>query len=187
MLICLTGKTGSGKSTCLATIKKLGYSVFEMDQYIHDIYRVHQIGYELIRKEFGDIYVNDHEVDRKRLGQLVFNHKDQLEKLNKLMLPIMKQKIVDLKQKNEIIFVELAIYLNHEEYFKNLFDEVIQVVGKSEIENKKLKNLSWFGFKKKLKNPIGSSKNNIQHTIFNTGSISALNGKIRLLIASILK
>lgn len=187
MLICLTGKTGSGKSTCLEIIKKLGYQTFETDNFIHDIYQVNQAGYELIKQEFGEIYVNEKEVDRKRLGQLVFNHKEQLEKLNKLMLPIIKEKIVGLKQKQQIIFVELAIYLNHESYFTNLFDEVIQVTGKSEQEEEKVKKLSWFSFKKKQKNPIKSTQNSKYHILFNTGPINTLEPKIKHLIGTILK
>lgn len=188
MLVCLTGKTGSGKSTVLNQINNLGYKTYEMDKYIHYIYQVNQPGYELIKSYFGEIYVNGNEVDRKKLGQLVFNHKEKLIKLNELMLPLIRNEIIRIKNTSntkEIIFIELAIFLNHEEYFKNLFDQIVLVVGKSEIEEEKIKNLLWFKHKKKVKNPIKSELNCEHETMFNTGSISNLVNKINTLIAKL--
>ena len=142
MLICITGLTGSGKTTVLKEIAKKGYETFEVDKYIHSIYKKGDKGYDVIKHSFGDQYVNDKEVDRQKLGQLVFNDKEQLNKLNNLMLPFIKQKLRELKKQNKQIFVEMAIFLNYVEYFENSFDDVIIVQGKEEIQNKKLNDLN---------------------------------------------
>ena len=113
-----------------------------MDKYIHEIYKKNKIGYQLIKKNFGDSYVNEIEVDRKKLGQLVFNDNKKLNKLNSLTIPLIRQKILELKNINEHIFVELGIYLKYEKIFNDLFDRIILIKGKSEIETKKLQNLS---------------------------------------------
>ena len=110
MLICITGQIGSGKTSLLNEFKSLGFKTFEMDKYIHEIYKKNKIGYQLIKKNFGDSYVNEIEVDRKKLGQLVFNDNKKLNKLNSLTIPLIRQKILELKNINEHISY-LMIYL----------------------------------------------------------------------------
>ena len=103
MLICITGQIGSGKTSLLNEFKSLDFKTFEMDKYIHEIYKKNKIGYQLIKKNFGDSYVNEIEVDRKKLGQLVFNDNKKLNKLNSLTIPLIRQKILELKNINEHI------------------------------------------------------------------------------------
>ncbi len=134
MIICITGVSGVGKSTALKIIQKQGFKTFEMDQYIHDIYRFNEIGYNLIKKTFGNEYVNKVEVDRKKLGKLVFGDNNKLLLLNKLVQPLMTDKLKELA-KNHLIYVELAIYLNYLDVFEPYFDEVILIVGKRDIVN----------------------------------------------------
>ena len=160
MLVCITGQIGSGKTSVLKEFENLGFKTFEMDEYIHNIYKKDEIGYQLIKKTFGDLYVNDIEVNRKKLGQLVFNNKEMLDKLNSLTIPIIQQKIIELKKLNDDIFVELGIFLNHKTEFENLFDYVILVKGKSELELKKLEDLSWFNKKSKIFSPLKSAEEN---------------------------
>ena len=154
MLICITGQIGSGKTSLLNKFKSLGFKTFETDKYIHEIYKKNKIGYQLIKKNFGDSYVNEIEVDRKKLGQLVFNDNKKLNKLNSLTIPKKKKKILELKNINENIFVELGIYLKYENLFNDLFDHIILIKGKSEIETKKLQNLSWFNKKSDIFSPL---------------------------------
>ena len=123
MLICITGLTGSGETTALQYIASKGYETFEVDKYIHSIYNKGDKGYEVIRDTFGPQYVNDNGVDRQKLGQLVFNNKDELNKLNNLMLPFIKQKLRELKKEDKLIFDELAISLNYDEHVKNPSNE----------------------------------------------------------------
>ena len=145
MLICITGKIGCGKSTILKQYKRLGYKTLEMDKYIHSIYKSNKIGYKLIKEKFGQKYVNDKEVNRKKLGQLVFKSKKQLDKLNAITLPLIKNKILSFKKLKGIIFIELGIYTKHAKYFSNCFDLIILVKGKQDQINKKINKLSWNG------------------------------------------
>ena len=103
MLVCITGKIGSGKSTVTNLYKKIGYKTLEMDKYIHSIYKANKIGYQKIKNKFGAKYVNDKEVDRKQLGQLVFKNKKELDRLNAITLPLIKDKILSLQNQKEIV------------------------------------------------------------------------------------
>ena len=126
MRICITGKPSSGKSTIINHLELLGYNVFNSDKYVHEIYQKGKIGYELIKDQFGSDFVNAKEVNRKKLGELVFNDYEQLNKLNKIINPILKTKIGQLDlEKNWII--ELGTYIYYYEYFKDIFDKVILI------------------------------------------------------------
>ena len=182
MLICITGLTGSGKTTALNRIAQKGYTTFEVDKFIHSIYNKGDKGYEVIRDTFGPEYINEQGVDRKKLGQLVFNDKDQLNKLNNLMLPFIKQKLRELKKQNKLIFVEMAIFLNYVDYFENSFDDVIIIQGKEEIQNKKLNDLKWYKDSKTLINPINNESHGNYIIVENLQSVSDLEHKVDKLL-----
>ena len=187
MLVCITGKIGSGKSTAINQYKKLGYKTLEMDKYIHSIYKANKIGYQKIKNEFGSKYVNDKEVDRKQLGQLVFKNKKELDRLNNITLPLIKDKIQSLRNQKEIIFIELGIYITNEQYFKDCFDLVILVKGKQNLTDQKLKQLSWHGKKSLVNWDIKFSKTTNLLVIDNDLTIEDLKNKIENSIICIKK
>lgn len=158
MLICVTGIKGSGKTTAMDMIANMGYSVFIMDEYIHNIYKTDEIGYLLIKKHFGINYLNKYGVDREKLGKLVFSDSKQLEKLNKIMIPVMQYKIADLKAQNKLIFVELAIYLFHIDKFKKYFKKVLCILGRKKI-SKNIFLENFFNTKNFPTNSVGKYKN----------------------------
>lgn len=188
MLICITGKCGCGKTTAINYIKKLGYSTWMADKYIHQIYKKNKIGYLKIKKAFGNAYVNDKEVDRKKLGSLVFNDRKSLNKLNKITLPLIYDKLLELSTKTSTIFCELAIYINHEEYFKNIFDKIILISAPEKLEknnlNKKFKTLRKFPTKRvgNLKNPIKSNQIKCDFIVENSKTKKIFYEKIKKIV-----
>lgn len=85
MLIGLTGKTGSGKSTAATIFKKLGAFVADCDEIAHRIIENNNVK-ENLRNEFSDIIFNsDGTVNRKKLGSIVFSDSEKLLILNRIM------------------------------------------------------------------------------------------------------
>ena len=179
MLVCITGKIGSGKSIVLNQYKKLGYKTLEMDSYIHSIYKPSKIGFELIKKNFGLEYVNDKGVDRKKLGQLVFKSKEMLNKLNAITLPLIKNKILYFKKQKGIIFIELGIYITNQRYFNNCFDLVILVKGKKQTTNQKLSKLAWKGNKSLVNWDVRLAKKDNIFVLDNASSINQLKTNVK--------
>lgn len=170
MLICVTGKMGSGKTTFLNFIANQGYKVFEADAYIREIYKKDGIGYNKIIETFGKEFVNETEVDRKKIGKLVFNNPQELDKLNKAILPLIINWIKEIKKNNDEAIVELAIYFNYIDKFEDLFDKIVLIKGKKEIEDKKVIEKDWDN----KQNPIIDPINQDYIEIINNDSIQKL-------------
>ena len=85
MLIGLTGKTGSGKTTAAQIFEKLGAFVADCDKIAHIVIQEDSVK-EALCKEFSDvIFEPDGVVNRKKLGSIVFSDKEKLSSLNKIM------------------------------------------------------------------------------------------------------
>ncbi len=186
MKICITGLVGSGKTTIINYLKSIDQDVYIADEYIHKIYRKGKKGYKLIRKHFGNKYVNNLEVDRKKLGKKVFNDVNSLNKLNDLTLPLIRKWIKKIKCNKKNVFIELGIYLNHVEYFQSCFDLVVLIKGQKKIQNKKINSLGWY--KTKInKNPIKINEFNNYIIIDNNSSITNLEKKIKNKLSKYIK
>lgn len=91
-LIGLTGGIASGKSTTSNYLKDKGYIVLDADVYAKKIMEPGQVAYENIVDYFGPEIVNkDRTINRKTLGNLVFNNKDKLTQLNQFTHPEVKR------------------------------------------------------------------------------------------------
>jgi dephospho-CoA kinase len=101
MIIGITGKAGSGKSYIAKYLcERFKYKYINADEVAHVMYAdPYSLATMLIKEEFGDKVMRFDEgwyedvVDRTKLGQLVFKSKVQMNKLNKLMLPLIEWRI----------------------------------------------------------------------------------------------
>lgn len=135
-VIGLTGGIGSGKSTVARIFSKLGIPIYDSDQRAKDLYSESLELKSAMILQFGaNIYVNN-EIDRKKLAQIVFSDKLQLELLNNLVHPLLQQDFEHWKtaQKSTYVIREAAILIESGAY-KNC-DKVIVVTAdeKTRIE-----------------------------------------------------
>ncbi|WDC83856.1 dephospho-CoA kinase [Caloramator sp. mosi_1] len=93
-IIGLTGGIASGKSTVSNYLKLKGIDVIDADLISREIYKVGEKAYTLVVKEFGkEILEDDLTINRKRLGNIVFNNLDKLQRLNEITHPIILSEI----------------------------------------------------------------------------------------------
>ena len=77
MIIFVTGKSGSGKSTFAKGLAdKLGYSYVSLDRVAHTIYEDKTVRDGVVNL-FGSDIMCDGVIDRKKLGAKLFNEKDR--------------------------------------------------------------------------------------------------------------
>lgn len=75
-MIGLTGGIASGKTTICNRLKDMGARVISCDHLGHVAYKQHTKCYQEIVQYFGQSILNpDGEIDRKKLGPIVFSDK----------------------------------------------------------------------------------------------------------------
>ncbi len=115
MVIGLTGSIGTGKSEAARQLEALGASIISADQVGHEAYTPNTEAWQQVVAAFGDtILGKDGEIDRRKLGEIVFSDPSQLEKLNEIMHPRMARMVADKikvlrSQGVEVVVVEAAL------------------------------------------------------------------------------
>ena len=116
-VIGLTGGIGSGKSTVARLLAELGAVVMDLDTVGHEVLEKRSRAYQQVVTEFGkDILLTDGEIDRVKLGQLVFNDREALKRLNKIVHPAIDETVdkkirVYRKQGVKAVVMEAAAML----------------------------------------------------------------------------
>ena len=142
MVIGLTGGIASGKSTVSAKLKDLGAYIIDVDVLARDVVSKGEIAYNRIVQSFGpDILLKTGEINRKKLGNIVFSDKKKLALLNSITDPEIisrvKDKIAELKAAGEkVIVVDAAILIEMGLY--KYVDSVWVVVVDRETQIKRL-------------------------------------------------
>ncbi len=136
-IIAITGGIGSGKSTALKILEKLGYKAFNADK----IYKELLLNEEFVCKISSEMGVSPLTengrlvLDRKGIADLVFNDRESLNKLNDLTHPaIMKEMISRAKSLKGLVFCEVPLL--YEGGFENLFDYVFIIARKCDLRIK---------------------------------------------------
>ncbi len=88
LLVGLTGGIGSGKSTVSRMFRDLGCLIIDADLLAREVVEPGQPAYDTIVAEFGrEILEPDGQIDRKKLGILVFNDPEKRKRLEELTHP----------------------------------------------------------------------------------------------------
>ena len=137
--IALTGGIATGKSSVCSILKLYGYHIIDADKIAHDVLHDHK---DNIAQMFGDQFIIDDEVDRKKLGDLIFNNKYQRKKLENLLHPIIRQTIQQLAKEREKFQVpyilEIPLFFDKRGY--NWIKRNILVYTPKEIQLQRLLN-----------------------------------------------
>lgn len=87
-IIGLTGGIGSGKSVVAQFLEELGATVIYLDRVGHNVLEQEKVRKQLA-SEFGkDILDDNGDIDRTRLGKLVFGNTETLSRLNEITHPV---------------------------------------------------------------------------------------------------
>lgn len=95
-VIGLTGGIASGKSTVANILRELGAFIIDADRIAKKVVEKGKPALNKIEKYFGtEILFQNGELDRKKLGSIVFNDATLLERLNEITHPYIIKEIID--------------------------------------------------------------------------------------------
>lgn len=105
MLICLVGKSGSGKSYIAKLLGELSNRVMtiDIDQIGHQVLDVGEIQKKLISR-FGKEILIDNRISRKKLSSIVFQEKEKMDILTDITWSSMEE-LIDLEIKKHPDFI----------------------------------------------------------------------------------
>ena len=88
--VALTGGIATGKSTVAKIFKTFGFEIIDADKIAHEMLDLH---HQEIAELFGDAYVDNGKVLRKKLGSLIFMEKKAKKYLETLLHPLIFNEI----------------------------------------------------------------------------------------------
>lgn len=142
-VIGLTGGIACGKTTVSNILRKLGAVIIDADKLSREVVSKGSPTLNEIVFEFGASFLLENgELNRKKLAQLVFSNSEALKKLNQIIHPIIGQKIKnEIKWNKEntnyhVIIVDAALLI--ESNLIKLVDELWVVTASEAIQIKRL-------------------------------------------------
>lgn len=145
LIIALTGGIGSGKSQVGQFFARLGATVIDFDQLARIVVERGSSGFDQIVAHFGDDILKNGQLDREKLGALVFSDPSAKRELESITHPKIRQEfdqIVTQLAPEEILIAEIPLLVESKERYS--FDLVITVsasigLRRSRLESRGMK------------------------------------------------
>ena len=143
-VIGLTGGIGSGKSTVSQYLAELGAVIIDADKVGHEALTRSDVKQEIAASFGREVFGPDGEIDRKKLGPVVFSNPDALAKLNgimhKRMRLMMEDKLAKLRREGvSIVVLEAAVLLETDADWDKIVDEIWVAVSPEATVIKRMK------------------------------------------------
>ena len=115
--IALTGGISTGKSTVCNLFKLHGFLTIDADVIAH---RLLDENSNKISSMFGEQYVQNGKVLRKELGKIIFSNEENKLKLEALLHPLIKERIIKeskiFEEQNKPYFVDIPLFFEKMHY-----------------------------------------------------------------------
>lgn len=139
----LTGSIAVGKSYVCGIFRELGAAVLDADQTAREVVEPNTPGLRLITKVFGDDVLNSvGELNRLKLGAIIFADEAKRQKLNSIVHPLVIEKQNEWLKQNEsekpdaICIIDAALMIESGSFQR--FDKLIVVWCDSNIQLERL-------------------------------------------------
>ncbi|MFB3903971.1 MAG: dephospho-CoA kinase [Acidobacteriota bacterium] len=140
LMVGLTGGIACGKSYTLKELQRHGSYTIDADQIVHQLLMPGHAGYQKVVETFGKEFLNaDAQLDRRRLGELVFSDVGARQKLNEILHPLVfaeeKRQIEEaelINRRTPMIVVDAALMVETGSY-RN-YDVILMVYARPEVQ-----------------------------------------------------
>lgn len=193
-VIGLTGGIASGKSTASDYIRSKGYPVLDADTYAKKATAKGGPAYQGIIDHFGaELLQDDGEIDRRKLGAIVFNDDGERKVLNQLVHPEVRRMMdADKDRLAEEGHVFLDIPLLFENGLDRQCDITLTVYVDQETQIERLMERNGFSHSEALSRinsqmPLSEKRDRSDEVLDNSGSKNELYAQIEDFLANIEK
>lgn len=186
MVLGLTGYYCSGKSSADSILcREFGFESIDVDKIGHET--LAELKPELAAL-FGESVISENgEIDRRKLGRIVFADQSKLDMLNKLLHPVMVQKVNNIiacgKQSDYIInaalLFEMGLYRSCDKIFIIKTSLISTILRGMKRDGRTVKEIINIIKKQKLKQYVKKNFNNADiYYISNNGTVKQLRKRI---------
>lgn len=155
-VIGLTGGIATGKSTVSSMLHELGAVILDADAIGRKLMAPGQPAWEEVRQHFGKEYIMPSgEINRRKLGDLVFSNPSALAELNNIVHPLIKgyieKEIGRLRNQGfqGVVVVDAALIF--EAGWTNMVDQVWVVTADSQLQIERLMKRNQFSREEAMK------------------------------------
>jgi dephospho-CoA kinase len=167
-------------------LRELGAEVVDADEAAHAAYEPGTPGFAAVVREFGDSFVTDGRIDRKRLGELVFKDARALKRLNAIVHPLVREwmaaRTAEAADRGAAVVVQ-DVPLLFENGLEGLFPEVVLVWVPQDVQVERL--VSGRGFTRErareiiaAQMPIDEKRARAQRVIDNSGTTESTRSQV---------
>lgn len=155
LIIGLTGSIASGKSTVSLMFDEFQIPVVDADKIAREVVYPGEEAYNKIIETFGThVLREDKTLNRKKLGEIVFDDQEKLEALNQIVHPAIRKRIIEKRDgfvQDGASCVVLDIPLLFESNLTNFVDKTIVVYVDENVQLQRLMERDEFGESEALK------------------------------------
>lgn len=198
-IIGLTGGIATGKTTVSKLLMEQGYKLIDADKIAREVVEINKPAYLKIVEEFGEsILLEDKTINRKALGNIIFNDNLSREKLNQITHPLIfktiKLNIDKLCKEESIIFLDIPLLFEQFNLLKEYdirFNEIVLVYVDEKTQIERLVKRDFISQEQALNKirsqmPIVEKRSRSSKTIDNNGDIEKLKKQVDILLLELI-
>jgi dephospho-CoA kinase len=195
LIVGLTGGIASGKSLVTRVLRDLGAHIIDADKIVHELLAPGQDACREVVGHFGkEIQLPDGSIDRRKLGDIIFNHPEERSWLNQCIHPrVYKAYQAQVhylreRQPDAIVIMDAALLIETG-YHKHM-DRLIVVYAEQQDQMKRLMERDRFTLEQALARissqmPLDEKRKYADFVIENTGTREATELQTREVFAKL--
>ena len=182
--IGLTGGIGSGKSTALAAMERLGAATLSTDRVVHELYESDEVR-RLVAERFGQSVLRDGEVDRGAVARAAFATDADRRWLEQLLWPRVGERMIAWRAEQDrrtppprALVVEVPLLF--ESGLERGYDATIAVIADEAIRHARAAARSHHALDERVARQLSQEEKSqlATYTVVNDGSEAELESRL---------